>query len=116
MNPRPAYNILDLHRLVHWLQREEPLAHWTLKVATRLDGVFLDDDHMNRSAWRTYLPHARYVLNSIFIEDSAKDKIQLLWKFGMCLCSDSTLFFISITWEKKGNGRRSGGECELGGP
>jgi tetratricopeptide (TPR) repeat protein len=87
---RSADNSLDLHRLVHlatrnWLRREESLAQWTLKAVTRVDEVFPDDDHKNRSVWRAYLPHARYVLDSTLIEDGVKEKQELLWKFGMCL-------------------------------
>jgi len=90
---RSADKSLDLHRLVHlatrnWLQKEDSLTQWTLKTVTRLDEVFPDDDYKNRSVWRTYLPHARYVLNSIFIEDGVREKSGLLWKFGMCLYHD----------------------------
>jgi hypothetical protein len=90
---RPADNSLDLHRLVHlatrnWLRREESLAQWTLKAVTRLDEVFPDDDHKNRSVWRAYLPHARYVLDSTSIEDGVQEKAELLWKFAMCLYRD----------------------------
>jgi hypothetical protein len=35
-----------------------------------------------------YLPHARYVLNSLFIKDGVKEKTELLWKFAMCLYGD----------------------------
>jgi tetratricopeptide (TPR) repeat protein len=90
---RPADNSLDLHRLVHlatrnWLRRDESLVQWTLKAVTRLNEVFLDDSHKNRSVWRMYLPHARYVLDSLFIEDGVKEKPELLWKFARCLYRD----------------------------
>jgi hypothetical protein len=85
--------LYDMHRLVYlatrnWLRREESLAQWTLKAVTRLDEVFPDDDYKNRSVWRTYLPHAHYVLDSVFIKDGVKEKVQLLWKFAMCLYRD----------------------------
>ena len=90
---RSADKSLDLHRLVHlatrnWLQREKSLAQWTLRAVGRLGKVFPVDDHKNRSLWRTYLPHAHYVLDSVFIEDGVKEKVELLSKFGMCLFSD----------------------------
>jgi hypothetical protein len=50
--------------------------------------MFPGDDHKNRSVWRAYLPHARYVLGSMFMEDGVKEKAKLLWKFGMCLYGD----------------------------
>lgn len=92
VNRRPESNIIDLHRLVHlatrnWLQKES-LLKLTLKVVTRLHEVFPNDDHQNRSLWRQYLPHARYVLESICIEDGAKETRGLLWRFGTCLLSD----------------------------
>jgi len=90
---RSATNSLDIHPLVHlatrnWLRREESLAKWTSQAVTRLGEVFPDNDHENRSVWRLYLPHAQYVLESSFNEDGVEEKSVLLWKFGMCLCSD----------------------------
>ena len=89
---RSTDNSLDLHRLVHlatrnWLRKEETLAKWTLKVVTRLGEVFPKDNHelKKRSLWRTYLPHAQYVLDSSLIEDDAEGKVKLLYKFGICL-------------------------------
>jgi Tetratricopeptide repeat len=90
---RPVDNSLDFHRLMHlatrnWLRRDESLAQWTLKAVTRLNEVFPDHSHKNISVWKVYLPHARYVLNSLSIEDGVKEKTELLWKFAMCLYSD----------------------------
>jgi tetratricopeptide (TPR) repeat protein len=90
---RPADHRLDLHRLVHlatrnWLKREEVLGEWTAKAVARLVAVFPDHEHKNRSVWRGYLPHARYVLASNVVHDGVAEKIELLWKFGMCLYSD----------------------------
>ena len=90
---RSADNSLDLHRLVHlatrnWLRKEESLAKWTLRVVARLDKAFPNDDPKNRSLWRTYLPHAQYVLDSSFIEDDAEEKVDLLRKLGVYLLRD----------------------------
>jgi tetratricopeptide (TPR) repeat protein len=89
---RSANNSLDVHRLVHlatrnWLRTEGSLAKWTARAVARLDEVFPDDDHKNRSVWRVYLPHVQYVLESSPIGDSVKTCL-LLEKFGRCLYSD----------------------------
>jgi hypothetical protein len=93
VNRLSADNSLKVHRLVHlatrsWLRRGKSLIQWTLKAVARLEEVFPDDDHKNRSVWRAYLPHARYVLDSLLIEDSVQEKAELLWKFGKCLYLD----------------------------
>jgi tetratricopeptide (TPR) repeat protein len=85
--------LLDLHRLVHlatrnWLRTEGSLQHWTAKALKRLDKVFPDDDHRNRSVWRMYLPHARYALEAQLDADVGVEKAALLWKFGECVYSD----------------------------
>ncbi|KAI9763277.1 MAG: hypothetical protein M1839_006524, partial [Geoglossum umbratile] len=84
---------LDLHRLVHlatrnWLRREESLSRWTGRAVARLEEIFPDDDHKNRSIWRAYLPHARHVLSSSLIKDDVQERMKLLWKYSMCLYSD----------------------------
>ena len=84
---------LDLHRLVHlamrnWLRKEELLAQWTKKATARLNEVFPDNDHKNRKVWRTYLPHARYVLESGDTEEEMQERTDLLWKFAICIYSD----------------------------
>ena len=90
---RSADNALDLHRLVHlatrnWLRREKSLAQWTLRVVVRLNEVFPGHDPKNRSLWRTYLPHAQYVLDSTFIEHDVEESLGLLSKLSDCLYSD----------------------------
>src|SRR5579862_5269146 len=93
LSRRSADLSLDLHRLVHlatrnWLRKEESLSRWTSKAVARLAETFPDDDHKNRSIWRAYLPHARYVLSSSLIKDDVQERTQLLWKYSMCLYSD----------------------------
>ena len=66
---RPADTALDLHRLVHmatrnWLRKEQQLSQSTEKAIMRLEEVFPNDSHENRSLWRTYLTHVRYVIES----------------------------------------------------
>ena len=93
ISKRPADLALDLHRLVHlstrnWLRKEKLLAQSTERVIVRLEEVFPDEDHKNRSVWRTYLPHARYVLESNLVDKDWQSRIDLIWRYGMCLCED----------------------------
>ncbi|KAK0508575.1 hypothetical protein JMJ35_008851 [Cladonia borealis] len=90
---RRSADSLDLHRLVHlatrnWLRKEESLAKWTLTVVARLGEVLPSSHPKNRRLWRTYLPHAQYVLDSNFNENDVEARIELLRKFGICLFSD----------------------------
>ena len=88
-----AGQLMDLHQLVHLVTRnllreEEVLARWTNRAIARLQEVFPDDDHKNRCVWRTYLPHARYALESDLIDKDGKNRIDLAWKYGTCLYHD----------------------------
>ena len=90
---RPADLALDLHRLVHlatrnWLRKEELITQWTERAISRLEEVFPDHGHKNRSLWRTYLPHARYALLSDLVNKNGEIRMNLTWRFGMCLYSD----------------------------
>ncbi|KAH6718620.1 hypothetical protein BKA61DRAFT_641030, partial [Leptodontidium sp. MPI-SDFR-AT-0119] len=90
---RPADQALDLHRLVHlatrnWLRREDLLAQSMESVVVRLEEVFPDDDHNNRSLWRAYLPHARCVLESKLVDQGWQSRMSLLWKYATCLDED----------------------------
>ncbi|CZR51333.1 related to kinesin light chain 1 [Phialocephala subalpina] len=91
---RAADLTLHLHRLVHlsmrnWLRKENLLTRSTEEVITRLQEVFPDDDdHKNRSVWRTYLPHARYVLESNLVGKEWQSRMDLIWRYGMCLFED----------------------------
>jgi hypothetical protein len=60
---RPAESALDLHRLVHralheWIHQQGWLLRWTEQVITRLLQVFPDNDHVNRSKWRSVAVNA----------------------------------------------------------
>jgi len=90
---RPADLALDLHRLVHlatrnWLRKERLITQWTERAISRLEEVFPDHGHKNRSLWRTYLPHARYALLSDLVDKNGEIRMNLTWRFGMCLYSD----------------------------
>ncbi|KAK5077403.1 hypothetical protein PMZ80_011240 [Knufia obscura] len=90
---RPVESALDVHRLVHlatrnWLRKEGMLSQWMEKTITRLEEVFPDDDHDNRSIWRIYLPHVRQVLESDLISNSGEKRMALVWRYGQCLYSD----------------------------
>lgn len=123
---RPTDLALDLHRLVHlatrnWLRKEKLIVEWTKRAISRLEEVFPDDDHKYRSIWRSYIPHARYVLlsdlvdsahiNSNLISPNHIDKINeirmdLILKFGNCLLKDgrykeATVLLTEVTEARK---------------
>lgn len=82
VNRRSADLALNVHRLVHlatrsWLRNEDLLTRWTERAIARVKEVFLDDYDQNRSVWRTYLPHARYVLESDLINKDEKNRLDL---------------------------------------
>ena len=84
---------LDLHRLVrlatrNWLIKEDSLARWEAKAIARLEEVFPNDSHANRSIWRAYLPHAQYILGSALQVEDTSQGLGLCEKFGLCLLSD----------------------------
>jgi tetratricopeptide (TPR) repeat protein len=90
---RPADPVLDLHRLVYlatrnWLRKEQKLAQWTERVIVRLQEVFPDDDHKNRSVWRRYLPHACYALQADLVDKDWTCRMDFIWRYGMCLYED----------------------------
>jgi tetratricopeptide (TPR) repeat protein len=90
---RVVYQTLDMHRLVHlatrnWLRKEGRLAEWATKAIQRLDEVFPEAKHQNRSVWRLYLAHALYVLKQDSLEGDVKEKVELTWRVAMCLYRD----------------------------
>jgi hypothetical protein len=90
---RPVDLALDLHRLVHlvmrsWLRKKGLLVQTMEKALAHLTEVFPDNGYRNRSVWRTYSPHARYILESDIISKNAKEKLHLNWKYAESLSSD----------------------------
>ncbi|EDO00634.1 hypothetical protein SS1G_14521 [Sclerotinia sclerotiorum 1980 UF-70] len=90
---RVADQALDLHRLVHlatrnWLQQNDLITQWTERAIIRLEEVFPNDDHQNRTTWRTYLPHVCYALMSDEAGKDRETRIALSRRFGACLLSD----------------------------
>jgi tetratricopeptide (TPR) repeat protein len=88
-----ADSSLDVHRLVHlatrnWLRREKLLIQWAEIAVNRLDDVFPDQKHQNRSVWRRYLAHAQFALKSPLIGQDGEKRMDLAWKVGNCLDSD----------------------------
>ncbi|KAH7378589.1 Tetratricopeptide repeat-domain-containing protein [Cadophora sp. MPI-SDFR-AT-0126] len=61
---------------------------FTDAVVERLEDVFPDDDHNNRSIWRAYLPHARCVLESRLVDQDQQSRMSLLWRYATCLSAD----------------------------
>jgi hypothetical protein len=71
-----------------WLWKEGLLTHWTEKAVAQLKIAFPNNQHENRSTWRSYLVHAQYALASGLINKCEKDSIDLARKVQMCLHSD----------------------------
>ncbi|KAH8588759.1 hypothetical protein B0O99DRAFT_524437 [Bisporella sp. PMI_857] len=90
---RAADLAFDLHRLVHlatrnWLREKDLIALWTEQAIIRLEEVFPDDNHQNRTEWRTYLPHVCCALMSDEADKDGETRIALSQRFGRCLLSD----------------------------
>jgi tetratricopeptide (TPR) repeat protein len=90
---RPSDIAIHIHQLVHfatrnWLRTQQLLGIWTEKAIERLKEVLPDHDHQNRIIWRAYLPHATYVLDFDLANEDRLGRIDLLWKYGMCLYQD----------------------------
>lgn len=43
---------------------------------------FPEDDHKNRSVWRTYLPHVRYALESDLVNKDGEKGVALMCRYG----------------------------------
>lgn len=61
---------VTLHRLVHlamraWLKKKDLLQLWNDRVSDRLSDLLYEVDLVERTIWRSYMPHASYFLNSI---------------------------------------------------
>ncbi|KAH7324136.1 P-loop containing nucleoside triphosphate hydrolase protein [Stachybotrys elegans] len=84
---------IDIHRLVHlavrsWLRNKGVLSEWTHRAMERLEEVFPDHEHRNRAIWRTYLPHARCLLDSSLLPQDHDSRMSLEWKIALCYYSD----------------------------
>ena len=63
------HSTMTLHRLVHlatrnWLKREKQLQDTMRTAVGTLRELLYDVDEAERAAWRSYLPHAAYILDS----------------------------------------------------
>lgn len=90
---RPTDMALDLHRLVHlvtrsWLRQEKQLSQSTEEAIVRLEEVFPNNSHENRILWRTYLTHVHFVLETDLINKDEKSRMDLMWRYAMCLYAD----------------------------
>jgi tetratricopeptide (TPR) repeat protein len=93
VSTRYTDKIYDVHRLVHlatrnWLRRETSLAMWAATAMKRLAKVFPNGDHKDRSIWRSYLAHARYVLDPKDDKEETEERSELIWKLATCLFND----------------------------
>ena len=50
--------------------------------------MFPDGDNKSRSVWRTYLPHARYVLEFDLVNKDWQSRMNLIWRYGIRLYED----------------------------
>ena len=83
----------SIHRLVHlatrnWLRQRKLLVQWTERAMDRLEEVFPNNGHQNRSSWRRLLTHAHFVLESNITDQYKKTRIYLAAKCAGCLHSD----------------------------
>jgi hypothetical protein len=102
---RQADSSLDVHRLVHlatrgWLRREGLLSSWTGRVMARLAEVLADASHDNRVVWRPYMPHAYYVLRSCPGSEDDGNKLNLLWRYGICLYHDGRYNEAEVSFQR----------------
>lgn len=93
---RSTDDCFELHRLVHlatrnWLRKEGLLEKSTEKAMLRLEEVFPDHDHHNRTVWRKYLSHASYLLHNRIGVDDGDVRTNLLCKLGRCLYQEGRL-------------------------
>jgi tetratricopeptide (TPR) repeat protein len=72
----------------NWLWQGGLLSQWTEKAITRLEEGFANTNDENRSLWKVYIPHALYVLESDAVDKDCKPRLDLMWKYGKCLCAD----------------------------
>jgi Tetratricopeptide repeat len=54
----------------------------------RLEEVFPDNNHNNRSIWRAYLLYVRCVLESKLVDQGQQSRMSLLWRYATCLSAD----------------------------
>ncbi|CAG7990293.1 unnamed protein product [Penicillium salamii] len=106
---RTSSRSIIIHRLVHlatrhWLRRNDTLTYWTRKSGQRLREVFPPSKHEHRALWRSYLPHAQYILQSKILQKL--DWEELAQKVAHCLYSDSRyqeaeILFREVLQEKR---------------
>ncbi|OCK88522.1 TPR-like protein [Cenococcum geophilum 1.58] len=102
---RPGELAIDVHRLVHlatrnWLRKEKLLARWTSGAIARLAEMLADIGNENKVIWRTYLPHARYALELDLVDEYGEDRINLGWRYGICLDYDGRYNEADISFEQ----------------
>jgi tetratricopeptide (TPR) repeat protein len=89
----PGNKDITLHRLVHlairkWLRNENRYALYITKIADRLREVFPDNELTNRQLWRSYLPHALFLLDDKQFREREEQYTDFMQKLGTCLETD----------------------------
>ena len=87
---RVADESLDVHRLVHlatrnWLKTKGMSYSWTDEALIRLNDVLPVSDYHKSKVWKTYLPHARYLLSYTVEEEELGERSMLLNGLAHCL-------------------------------
>ncbi|KAK7402787.1 hypothetical protein QQX98_011467 [Neonectria punicea] len=102
---RSADSTVNIHQLVHlamrdWLRKEGLLPDWTCRAIVRLTEVLGYIGHDNRVTWGSYMPHAYYVLRSRLTGEDDEYRLDLLWKYGLCLYYDARYREAEILFER----------------
>jgi tetratricopeptide (TPR) repeat protein len=89
----PANKDITLHRLVHlairnWLRKEDRYATYITKMADRLNEIFPDNELINRQLWRSYLPHALFLMDDGEFRDRQEQYTDFMQRLGTCLETD----------------------------
>ncbi|KAJ0419344.1 hypothetical protein BJY00DRAFT_286324 [Aspergillus carlsbadensis] len=85
--------IFTLHRLVrlatrNWLRAHGNLDNWVTRTGRRLGAAFPSDEQKNRALWRSYLPHALYVLDCEELRVNIADRDYLMFIIARILWRD----------------------------
>ncbi|KAI3322899.1 hypothetical protein HD806DRAFT_544955 [Xylariaceae sp. AK1471] len=86
-------DMFDMHRLVHvatrvWMQKHNVVEQTKTSAIQHLASIFPFGNEENRALWREYLPHAQHALRVSQEEYQDKERFELFYHVGSCLCAD----------------------------
>jgi tetratricopeptide (TPR) repeat protein len=95
VTPRTDEETYDMHRLVHvavrvWVREDASMEETQWKALRHLCNVFPSDDYKNRAVWRSYIPHAARMEDTI-PGNHAEVRGVLCLKVGRCLQVDGRI-------------------------